>query len=121
MTSPFMDQYPELPRGPVPVEPYVSDAFFEKERTAIFKKSWINVGREADVAEPGEYFVRNIEIAETSVLIVRGSDGIVRAFHNMCSHRGNPVAWDARGKCRYFTCRFHGWTYDTKGALAHVS
>lgn len=121
MTSPFMDQYPELPRGPVPVEPYVSDTFFEKERSAIFKKSWINVGREADVAEPGEYFVRNIEIADTSALVVRGNDGIVRAFHNMCSHRGNPVAWDAHGKCRYFTCRFHGWAYDTQGALAHIS
>ncbi|HTJ62738.1 MAG TPA: aromatic ring-hydroxylating dioxygenase subunit alpha [Alphaproteobacteria bacterium] len=117
----FMDQYPELPRTPVPVEPYVSDAFYDKERTAIFKRSWVNVGREADVAEAGQYFVRNIEIAETSVLVVRGSDGVVRAFHNMCSHRGNPVAWEARGKCRYFTCQFHGWAYDTKGALVHVS
>ena len=59
----FMDRYPDLPRTPVPVEPYVSEAVFERERDAIFRKSWINVGREADIATPGEYFVRDIEIA----------------------------------------------------------
>ena len=73
------------------------------------------------MAEAGQYFVRTIEIAETSVLVVRSNDGVVRAFHNMCSHRGNPVAWEERGKCHFFNCRFHGWTYDTKGALVHVS
>jgi phenylpropionate dioxygenase-like ring-hydroxylating dioxygenase large terminal subunit len=117
----FIDRYPDLQRGPVPVEPYVSDEYFEKERAGIFRKCWLNVGREADVATPGEYFVRDIEITGASVLVVRGSDGVVRAFHNMCSHRGNPVTWESRGKCRFFTCQFHGWTYDTKGALAHVS
>jgi phenylpropionate dioxygenase-like ring-hydroxylating dioxygenase large terminal subunit len=117
----FMDQYPDLPRTPVAVEPYISAEYFEMERAGIFRKCWINVGRESDAATPGEYFVRNIEIAGASVLVVRGSDGAVRAFHNMCSHRGNPVAWEERGKCRHFTCQFHGWTYDTRGALVHVS
>ncbi|HLY57700.1 MAG TPA: SRPBCC family protein [Stellaceae bacterium] len=119
--TPFMDQYPDLKRTPVPVEPYVSEEYFERERTGIFKRCWINVGRESEIAEPGEFFVRNIEIAPASVLVVRGSDGIVRAFHNMCSHRGNTVAWEERGKCRVFTCRFHGWSYDTTGKLVHVS
>ncbi len=120
-TSLFMDQYPDLPRTPIPVKPYVSDAYFESERNKIFKRCWINVGRVEDVAAPGQYFVRNIEIADASVLVVRGTDGVVRAFHNMCSHRGNPVVWDERGMCRHFTCRFHGWSYDTTGALVHVS
>jgi len=117
----FIDQYPDLGRSPVPVEPYVADSYFDKERTAIFRKCWINVGREADVAAPGEFFVRNIEVVDTSVLVVRGVDGVVRAFHNMCSHRGNPVAWEARGKCRVFQCRFHGWVYNTSGALINIS
>jgi phenylpropionate dioxygenase-like ring-hydroxylating dioxygenase large terminal subunit len=120
-TSLFMDQYPDLARGPVPVAPYVTNEYFEAERGKIFKRCWINVGREEDVATPGDYFVRNIEIAETSILLVRGADGVVRAFHNMCSHRGNPVAWEARGKCRHFTCHFHGWSYDTTGALVHIA
>jgi phenylpropionate dioxygenase-like ring-hydroxylating dioxygenase large terminal subunit len=117
----FIDQYSDMKRAPVSVEPYVSDVYFEKEKAEIFRKCWINVGRESDVAAPGEYFVRDIEIAGASVLVVRGSDGAVRAFHNMCSHRGNPVAWETKGKCRHFTCQFHGWSYDTQGALVHVS
>ena len=120
-TDLFMDRYPDLPRTPVPVEPYVSPAVFDQERGAIFRKSWINIGREDDIPTAGEFFVRDVEIAEASILVVRGDDGVVRAFHNMCSHRGNPVAWEKSGKCRYFTCRFHGWAYDTSGALAHVS
>jgi phenylpropionate dioxygenase-like ring-hydroxylating dioxygenase large terminal subunit len=117
----FIDQYADMKRGPVSVEPYVSEAYFEKEKAEIFRKCWINVGRESDVAGSGEYFVRDIAIASASVLVVRGSDGAVRAFHNMCSHRGNPVAWETKGKCRHFTCQFHGWSYDTQGALVHVS
>ena len=117
----FIDQYPDLGRSPVSVDPYVSGDFFEAERSRIFRKCWINVGREDDVAATGDYFVRNIEIVGASVIVVRSRDGAIRAFHNMCSHRGNPVAWEERGNCRVFACRFHGWSYDTSGALVHIS
>lgn len=117
----FIDQFPEMSRYPVPVEPYVSASYFEREQVNIFRKCWINVGREDDAATPGEYFVRNMEFLNVSVLVVRGLDGVIRAFHNMCSHRGNPVAWESHGKCRTFSCRFHGWRYDTSGALVHIS
>jgi phenylpropionate dioxygenase-like ring-hydroxylating dioxygenase large terminal subunit len=116
-----MDESPDLARAPVPTLPYVSESFFEEERTRIFTRCWINVGRVEYVSEDGAYFVRKLEVAKASVLVVRGVDGQIRAFHNMCSHRGNPVAWEERGKCRTFACRFHGWTYDTSGALIHVS
>jgi len=118
----FMDRHPEMERTPVPTEPYVSADFFEKEREKIFRRTWINVARETDVPEPNDYLVREVQIARTSVLIVRGKDNVVRAFHNMCSHRGNPVAWDERGKCRgAFTCQFHGWVYNTQGELVYVA
>ena len=56
-----------------------------------------------------------------SILVLRGQDGVVRGFHNVCSHRGNTLAWDEKGKCRgYLTCNFHNWGYDSKGELKWV-
>lgn len=118
----FTDQYPELGTAPVAVESYVSAEFFERERERIFRRVWINVGREEELARPGDYLVRDLAVGRTSVLLVRGEDGQVRAFHNMCSHRGNPVAWEERGHCDgRLVCRFHAWTYDTQGRLVHVT
>ncbi|KAJ8135388.1 hypothetical protein OY671_011399, partial [Metschnikowia pulcherrima] len=58
----------------------------------------------------------------TSSSVIRGKDGEYRAFHNMCSHRGAPVAWDAEGSCRgYSACRFHGWVYDTTGKSVQIT
>src|SRR4029453_17908739 len=65
-------------------------------------------------------------IAGASVLLVRGIDGEVRAFHNVCRHRGNKLVWNdfpregSRGTCRQFTCKYHGWRYDLEGRLAFV-
>lgn len=118
----FMDRNPDLARTPVSTEPYVSADFFEAERQKIFLQSWLNMGRESDLPNAGDYIVRQVDIARTSVLIVRGPDNVVRAFHNMCSHRGNPVAWDERGHCRgTLMCQFHGWVYNTLGELVHIN
>ena len=69
----------------------------------------------------GDYFVRDIAICKASVLIIRGSDGIVRAFHNVCSHRGNTLVLDERGSCPGSVyCHFHNWVYSDTGALIRV-
>ncbi len=115
-------RHPHLGTAPIPIEPCIDPAVFEAEREAVFRNSWINVGRIEKIPEPGDYFVRELDVCRTSVLVVRGKDSVVRAFHNMCSHRGNQVAWEARGNCRgAFVCRFHGWSYDTQGKLVHMS
>ncbi len=113
-------RYPELGTGPVPIEPYISPEYFEKEREYIFRKVWLNVGRVEQIPEPGDYFVKDLAVCRTSIIIVRGHDGQVHAFHNMCSHRGNPVVWNAKGACKMFTCRYHSWTYGLDGALRHI-
>jgi len=82
---------PWLGTGPIPVEPYISPAYYEKEKEKIFKRVWLCVAREAEVPQPGDYKVKRIAAGDTSAIIVRGKDGKVRAFHNMCSHRGNTV------------------------------
>ncbi|CAN5689946.1 aromatic ring-hydroxylating dioxygenase subunit alpha [soil metagenome] len=113
-------KYPELGTDPVPVEPNVSTAYFERERERIFKRSWLNVGRLDEIPQAGDYFVRELEILKTSVIVVRGKDGLVRGFHNVCKHRGNKLAQACSGRARSFVCGFHGWTYDLVGQLVRV-
>ncbi|MEY4721134.1 MAG: hypothetical protein RIQ46_859 [Pseudomonadota bacterium] len=118
----FMNRYPEEGNDPVPVERYTSAEYFELERERVFRRKWLNVGNILQAPKPGDYFVVELKILDTSLLVIHGKDGIYRAFHNMCSHRGAPVAWDAQGSCKgYLACRFHGWVYDTTGKLVHIS
>lgn len=113
--------YPELGTGPIPVEPYISREYFERERERIFRKVWLNVGRVEEIPDPGDYLVKALAVCKTSILIVRGQDGAIRAFHNICSHRGNQLVWNDKGACRAFTCKFHGWTYALDGTLRHIT
>jgi phenylpropionate dioxygenase-like ring-hydroxylating dioxygenase large terminal subunit len=113
-------EYPQLGTAPVPIEPCISQAYLEQERELIFRRVWLNVGRENDIPQVGDYLVKDLAAAKTSVLVVRGKDGRIRAFHNMCSHRGNKVVWDAQGSCRTLACKFHGWTYNLEGQLIYV-
>jgi len=115
--------YPELGTEPVSYEDSISPEFYALEREAIFKRSWLNVGRVDLVPRNGSYFTKELDVASTSVVVVRGSDGKVRAFHNICRHRGNKLVWndfpreETKGTCRQFTCKYHGWRYDLEGAL----
>lgn len=114
-------EYPELGTEPVPIEPYISPEYYEKERERIFKKSWLLAGRVQEIPQPGDYFVREFEFAPASLIIAHGRDGEIRAFHNVCVHRGNKLVWDQGGRCNRFMCKYHGWTYGTDGRLLGVS
>jgi len=113
-------QYPELGTGPVPIEPYISQEYFDRERERIFRKVWLNVGREEEIPKPGDYLVKDLPVCGASILVVRGKDGRVRAFHNVCSHRSNKLVWSRGGSCQMFACKFHGWTYGLEGQLSFV-
>ena len=117
----WAEKYPELGTEPVPTEPYVSDKHYELERDLIFRRCWINVGRVDEIPRAGDYYVRDIAICKTSVLIIRGSDGVVRGFFNVCSHRGNTLVLDERGSCPGSVyCHFHNWVYSDTGELIRV-
>ena len=116
----WASEHPELGFEPLPNEPYLSESYFEHEREKIFRKVWLNVGRIDDCPEPGCYFMRELEVCGASVLIAHGFDGTVRAFYNVCSHRGNKLVWTERGAAKYLTCCFHGWSYDLEGNLRGV-
>ena len=75
------EDYPALGTEPVPIEPCISSAYFEQERKKVFGEFWLNVGRVDDIPNPGDYYVKDLPVCRTSVLVVRGKDGQVRAFH----------------------------------------
>lgn len=117
----YADDHPELGDGPLPVEPYVSPEYFEREREHIFRKSWLLACHESEIPKPGDFVVKELAIFRASVVIVRGRDGAVRAFHNVCRHRGNKLICGAgHGATKAFFCKFHGWTYALDGSLRGV-
>ncbi len=116
----------KLSTAPVPHEDSISPEFYELEAEAVFKRAWLNVGRVDQLPRNGSYFTKEIEVAKTSVVIVRDMGGEVRAFYNICRHRGNKLVWndfpkeETSGVCRQFTCKYHGWRYSLDGALTYV-
>src|SRR6516164_8376443 len=89
----WTEHYPELGTGPVSYDDSTSPAFYELERKAIFQRTWLNVGRVEQLPRKGSYFTRELAAVGTSIVVVRGMDDTIRAFHNMCRHRGNKLVW----------------------------
>ena len=122
----WTEHYPELGTGPVDYTDSVDPAYYEAERAAIFRHTWLNIGRVEQVPKTGSYFTKELAVAGTSLVIVRGKDGAIRAFHNMCWHRGNKLVWndypgaEVKGTCRQFTCKYHAWRYSLEGELTFV-
>lgn len=89
---------------------------FARERETVFATAWRLVGHENMLPGAGDYLTD--EIAGRPVLLVRGEDGAVRAFHNVCPHRAGPLATEAMGTCAgAITCRYHGWKFTFEGRL----
>ena len=98
---------------------YRSEEFLELETTHLFKQHWLLVGHLSDIPEARDYLT--FEALGEQALVVRGDDNRVRAFHNICRHRGAKLVEGTRGRCRRaLTCPFHGWTYRLDGSLVGV-
>jgi choline monooxygenase len=96
--------------------PWYLDARVEQlERECMFGRNWIAVGRLDQVAAEGQFF--SVEIAGEPLVIVRGSDGVLRAFFNVCRHHAAAVANVPCGTVQHLRCPYHGWTYGLDGAL----
>ncbi len=115
-----------LGTGPVSYEDSISPAHHELEREAIFERTWLNIGRVEQVARTGGYFTKELHVARTSIIVVRAGDGELRAYHNICRHRGNKLVWEdypgeeTSGVCRQFVCKYHAWRYALDGELTFV-
>jgi choline monooxygenase len=93
---------------------YTDPAVLTAEKELIFRRTWQVVGHRDQLKNPGDYFTT--ELVGEPLLIVRGSDGEVRAFYNVCRHRAGPPA-EGCGSRKLFRCRYHGWTYGLDGSL----
>jgi choline monooxygenase len=101
----------------LPAAAYRDPATYERERTHIFAHAWLMIAHESQLPEPGDTFAATA--AGYPLLIVRGEDGKLRGFHNVCRHRAGPLAEDGAGHCdRALVCRYHGWRYALGGRLA---
>jgi choline monooxygenase len=98
----------------LPSHLYTEPDAFVAEVERIFARSWQVVGHHAQVANPGDYFTA--ELVNEPLLIVRGSDGKLRGFYNVCRHRAGPPA-EGCGTRKVFRCGYHGWTYGLDGSL----
>jgi choline monooxygenase len=99
----------------LPASWYGDPALWQQERQRIFAASWSLIAREDQLAEPGTYVAH--EVASWPVFVLRGRDGVLRAFHNVCRHRAAALVPDGAGRCEVLRCRYHGWVYDQDGRL----
>jgi phenylpropionate dioxygenase-like ring-hydroxylating dioxygenase large terminal subunit len=111
------DEPEALGTDPIPARYYCDPEWYELERKAVWMRSWLNVGHVCELPEPGSFIRRELEFAHASLLIVRGKDGEVRAFHNACTHRGTQLTDAASGRQNTFSCPYHMWTFGTDGGL----
>lgn len=98
---------------------YHDPEFFERERAAIFRQSWQVVCHVSDVPRPGDF--HSLEFLGESLVVLRGDDNELRAFHNVCRHRAARLLDGSKGHCgRRITCPYHAWTYALDGRLVGV-
>src|SRR5580704_14229683 len=97
---------------------YADPDVFELEMERIFGRAWLFVGHASQVANPGDYFTT--ELGRQPVVLTRNRDGAVYVLFNRCTHRGAKVVNERCGHATRMTCLYHGWSYDTDGALVGV-
>ena len=94
---------------------YTSHEIFQEELERIFYSRWIYVACEADIPNPGDY--ATLKIGTRSFFLMRTESGEVRAFYNVCRHRGHELVAGEKGNCRRLICPYHNWTYNLEGKL----
>lgn len=100
----------------LPGESFTSDEIFQRERERIFHRSWQLAGHVSELPSPGSFFL--FEMDRESVVVVRDGSGTIRAFHNLCRHRGSRLCQTSRGDAGHgLQCPYHAWTYGLDGAL----
>ncbi|MEW5834261.1 MAG: aromatic ring-hydroxylating dioxygenase subunit alpha [Pseudomonadota bacterium] len=99
----------------LPARYYVGEAMLAMEQRAVFARSWQLVAHQGQLAEPGDHVVE--QVGHVPVIVVRGQDGVLRGFVNVCRHRAGPLALCNGKGARALHCKYHGWTYTLEGQL----
>jgi Rieske 2Fe-2S family protein len=109
------------PVATLPAADYFDPAHYQRELNQLWYRNWIYVCRSGEVAEPRSF--RTLEIGNQTILIVRGEDRVLRAFHNTCRHRGAALCRTAAGRfpAAGIVCPYHSWRYNLRGELLQAS
>ena len=103
-------------RHTLPAPDYYTPETYAREQEQLWYRQWVYAGRAELVASPGDFLT--VDIAGQSILVTRNDEGGLKAFYNVCSHRGAQLCDDTRGTTKaVFQCPYHAWCYDLNGAL----
>ncbi len=102
----------------IPSSWYTQESFHAIDNEAVLSANWHYVGSIGRLKDTGDYLTA--EVAGNPLIIVKGKEGELRAFFNVCKHRGGPLAMDECGHARMLQCKYHGWTYHLDGSLRGV-
>ncbi len=96
---------------------YHAPAIYELERRAVFAREWLYAAHRSELRQPGDYVT--LTLAGYPLLLLVGSDGVLRGFHNVCRHRASPLCTEPHGRLEgsAVVCRYHGWSYEHTGAF----
>jgi phenylpropionate dioxygenase-like ring-hydroxylating dioxygenase large terminal subunit len=103
------------PSAPLLQDFYSDSQIFERDLERIHLRRWLCVGHVGRVPKPGDWF--RVDIADESIVVVRGRDEQLRALVNVCRHRGSRVCYEEEGNARLLVCPYHAWSYDLDGSL----
>lgn len=119
MTHSWIEKEPLAPlvENQIPAQDYTSENFLRLENEKVWPKAWHCACREEDLSKPGDYFV--YDFLRESILLVRLKDNSIKAFHNVCRHRGRQLL-EGCGHATSIRCRFHGWRWNMDGTIAEV-
>jgi phenylpropionate dioxygenase-like ring-hydroxylating dioxygenase large terminal subunit len=119
-SRPLKALYPEVDRYRiVPAQRYTSVEFMQREWSGIWMKCWTCAGRVSDLPVAGSWF--RFDLGHESFIITRAADGVIRAFYNVCQHRGRQLVTEEMGRNPSFICRFHSWVYGLNGTNRRVT
>lgn len=108
--------FPALPE--IPVARYTDEAFFDLEMRYLWGRTWLFAGHVNELPEPGSY--KLFDKLDQSIIVMRGKDGAIRAFHNTCRHRGAALLTEPSGRASRIVCPYHSWSYSSEGDLKVV-
>ncbi len=113
--SAYDDHAPLAQASTIPAAWYVDPRIAELERVAVFSKTWQLVARTEQVENPGQFAATTV--AGEPIVVVRGNDGVLRAFFNVCRHHAAAVVTQPCGHASHLHCPYHGWNYGLDGSL----
>jgi choline monooxygenase len=111
----YDDKAPLSEASTIPAQFYVDARIADLEARTVFSQTWQLVGRVDQVEKPGEFVTANV--AREPIVVVRGNDGVLRGFYNVCRHHAAAVVTEACGQTSLLHCPYHGWNYGLDGSL----